>query len=217
MAEHVKKDTEFERVLFFSDAVVAIAITLLALDLRLELPEGHHLTFEDLLEPWQRYLAFFLSFVMIADFWRTHHQVHQAIKKFDEKSMGVNTTWLFFIVTLPFTTTLLSTHFGDSAAIFAYSFNIFLISVCQNFIWDYPWKKGYIEAETLGNVKVRDIRTMLNLDMINGLIAVIVSLVMPRLAFFLLFFKLPIIFFSVFFIGAKRRRELIKSKSRHRA
>jgi len=71
-----KSEIPFERVLFFSDAIVAIAITLLALNLKLELPEGHHLTIQDLLLPWKNYLAFFLSFINIASFWRRHHQMY---------------------------------------------------------------------------------------------------------------------------------------------
>src|SRR6185295_14267571 len=113
MRESKRKEIPFERVLFFSDAIVAIAITLLALDLKLELPEDHHLTFNDLLLPWKNYLAFLLSFINIASFWRTHHQVYTYIHKMNGRTMTYIICWLFFIVTLPFSTGVLSTHFGD--------------------------------------------------------------------------------------------------------
>src|SRR6185436_2519997 len=90
-----RKEIPFERVLFFSDAIVAIAITLLALDLKLELPEDHHLTLSDLLLPWKNYLAFFLSFINIASFWRTHHRMYTYIHKMNERTMGYNIGWLF--------------------------------------------------------------------------------------------------------------------------
>jgi uncharacterized membrane protein len=66
--DFVKKEVAFERVIFFSDAIAAIAITLLALDLRLEIPPDHHITFSDLLTPWRNYLSFFfpiLAFVFL--------------------------------------------------------------------------------------------------------------------------------------------------------
>src|SRR5215831_6336506 len=102
MKEYFKKEIAFERVLFFSDAVVAIAITLLALDLKLNLPAGHRITFKDLLLPWHNYLAFVLSFINVASFWRVHHDFFIYIHKMDERMMFLNTSWLFCIITLPF-------------------------------------------------------------------------------------------------------------------
>src|ERR1700759_1579424 len=101
MADSEKKELGFERFIFFSDAIVAIAITLLALELKIEAPLDHHITFSDLLEPWKKYLAFILSFINIAGFWRTHHLSFSYIKKIDEKMLVMNLAWLFFIVILP--------------------------------------------------------------------------------------------------------------------
>src|ERR1700739_2926508 len=101
MSDVKKKEIPFERVLFFCDAIVAIAITLLALDLKLGLPEDQHLTFKDLLQPWKKYLAFLLSFINIATFWRRHHQMYTYIHKMNAHSMAYNICWLFLIVTLP--------------------------------------------------------------------------------------------------------------------
>jgi uncharacterized membrane protein len=100
--QHVKKkEIPFERVLFFCDAIVAIAITLLALNLKLEIPDGQHLTYRDLLLPWKNYLAFFLSFINIASFWSTHRQMYTYIGMMNEQSVWYNIWWLFFIITLP--------------------------------------------------------------------------------------------------------------------
>ena len=69
-----EKNLELERLVFFSDAVVAIAITLLALELKIENVLHGHLRFEDLSGSWQKFIAFFLSFFIIALFWKIHHQ-----------------------------------------------------------------------------------------------------------------------------------------------
>ena len=69
-------DLRLHRLLFFSDGVHAIALTLLAVELGL--PEaaaelhGRHLL-DSLLESWPKVLAFLTSFVFIANFWAAHN------------------------------------------------------------------------------------------------------------------------------------------------
>lgn len=209
-----KKEIPFERVLFFSDAIVAIAITLLALDLKLEFPENHHLTFQDLLVPWKNYLAFLLSFINIASFWRTHHQMYIHIAKMNEHMMTYTICWLFFIVTLPFSTSVLSTHFGDPASIFLYSVNILALSVCQNFIWHRAdVSQNFIEADKTSMDERKRFRLMFNLDMANALVCVVLSFFVPKISFFLLFFKIPVLFFVSIYIA---REKSIKLKAKNK-
>src|ERR1700748_2867625 len=100
-SEQHEKNLELERLVFFSDAVVAIAITLLALELKVA-PAGPHLTFADLAAAWHKFAAFFLSFIIIAVFWVNHHRFFFYIKDVDGRTMVYNMCWLLFIVLLPF-------------------------------------------------------------------------------------------------------------------
>lgn len=206
--EHNRKEISYERVLFFSDAVVAIAITLLALDLKIKIPEDQHLSFTYLFEPWHKYAAFILSFINIAGLWRTHHDFFTYIKKMNGLMLFLNISWLFFIITLPFSTSVMSEHFGDVPAVFLYSLNVLLLSVLQNFIWDYAdTKTDFIDRGMLTTRDQKNFRWMLNLDMLNGVVAVAVSFFMPKTAFFLLFFKLPIFIGAAFFIAYQRNKK----------
>lgn len=205
MKEHHQKEVPFERIIFFSDAVVAIAITLLALELKIEIPENQPLSFLDLIAPWHKYIAFLLSFINISNYWMNHHKFFSHIKKMDEKLIYLNISWLFFIVTLPFATSVLSSHFGDTASVSLYSTNIFLISVFQNFIWDYADSKTeFINREHLPEKFQKNMKRILNLDMLNGLFSIALSFFMPKTAFFLLFFKIPMILFIPFSSVTKR-------------
>lgn len=186
------KNLQLERTVFFCDAVVAIAITLLALDIKLKHIDGH-LQFSDITNQWKSFLAFFLSFINIAGFWKTHHSFFSHIKKMDEKLLWYNIFWLFFIVLLPFSTSLVGSHFFDTAAMFTYSLNTFFIALFQNYIWDYvSLKPSYLKAETIKKSDIFQFRLYCNLDMINAVMAVIVSFFSPIIAFILLITKLPI-------------------------
>ncbi len=94
--------------MFFSDVVVAIALTLLALEL--PVPEGD--TSRDVVhamgEAFGEYLAFLISFVVIASHWRSHHGFFRTVHSVSAQVVGLNLVWLFLTVITPFTTKLLS-------------------------------------------------------------------------------------------------------------
>lgn len=202
-----KKSIQIERLVFFSDAVIAIAITLLALDIKIEPLKSGHLHFSDLLVEWRTFLAFTLSFLNIANFWKTHHSFFTYIHKMDERLLTNNILWLFFIVLLPFSTTLVSGYFSDTAAICTYSLNLLLISVFQNNIWDYSHRKGFLNKIVVTEEISSRFRLFCNLDMLNALVAVGLSFVSPVIAFILLFTKLPMILIVGLFHRNKFRAE----------
>jgi uncharacterized membrane protein len=213
MKDFLKKEIAFERIIFFSDAIVAIAITLLALNLKLEKVPHAHLMFSDLIAPWKNYVAFVLSFISIASFWKIHHDLFMQINKINEKLFLLNIIWLFLIIVLPFSTTLVSTYFGDSPAILLYTLNLFLISFVQNTIWQYASKKDdFINTETLPEQFRKRYQVMFNLDMLNGLIAVALSFFNPILAFILLYTKVPIFVAGTIYMLNKRRKAVIHKK-----
>jgi hypothetical protein len=66
-----------ERVIFFSDAVFAIVITLLVLPITtdVELPAGHGGSAHQVWALWPRVLSFVVSFLVIGQFWIAHHRM----------------------------------------------------------------------------------------------------------------------------------------------
>ncbi|MGK4568224.1 TMEM175 family protein [Flavobacterium sp. 3HN19-14] len=208
-----EKNLQLERTVFFCDAVVAIAITLLALDIKIAPTASGHLAFSDIAGEWKTFSAFFLSFLNIASFWKTHHSFFSHIQKIDEKLLAFNIGWLFFIVTLPFATSLVSSYFFDTPAILLYSLNILMIACCQNMIWDYASiNKGFISLENIDEPTISRYRVYCNLDMINGLLAIGLSFFNPMLAFIFLFTKLPMIVLAKFYYKYKARKNFKENK-----
>ncbi|MEV8098159.1 TMEM175 family protein [Kitasatospora sp. NPDC085879] len=102
-----------DRLVFFSDAVVAIAITLLALEL--PVPEGHTVAeFRSAVrDDLGHYLAFVISFAVIASAWGQHNRVFCYTERTDTRLRMLNAGWLLTIVLNPFATKLLTTEGDD--------------------------------------------------------------------------------------------------------
>jgi uncharacterized membrane protein len=116
-----------ERLTLFSDAVVAIAITLLALEL--PVPEGGTVS-----EFWAsvhrndgHYAAFLISFVVIAAAWGDHHDVFRYTERVDSRLRTLNMTWLLTIVLNPFATKLLTSIGRPSLDVHAYRFGFYAL------------------------------------------------------------------------------------------
>ncbi len=96
-----------ERLIFFSDAVVAIAITLLAIEL--PVPDGR--TSRELLASLAAnslaYLTFVISFMVVGAHWRAHHRVFRYLGRVDRTFVRLNFAWLLIIVATPFLTEII--------------------------------------------------------------------------------------------------------------
>jgi uncharacterized membrane protein len=108
-----------DRLTFFGDAVVAIALTLLALEL--PVPEGSTNS-----ELWhsatshrESYLVFMISFVVIAAHWRSHHRVFRYVTATNSRLTALTMYWLLMLVITPFATDVIGGH-GAFQARFAF-------------------------------------------------------------------------------------------------
>jgi uncharacterized membrane protein len=95
----------YDRVLFFSDAIFAIAITLLVLDIKVP---GGEVSAAKLHGELSSMVSFGISFVVIGLFWIGHHSVSRYIAAFDRPLIGINLLFLGTIAFLPYPTRLLS-------------------------------------------------------------------------------------------------------------
>jgi uncharacterized membrane protein len=114
-----------DRLIFFSDAVVAIAITLLAIDL--PVPTGDTVS-----EFWSsvrhnggHYAAFLISFLVIAAAWSHHHDIFRYARRMDPRLRTLNTAWLFMIVLNPFATKLLTSQGNKNLYVHAFRFGFY--------------------------------------------------------------------------------------------
>jgi uncharacterized membrane protein len=141
VTEHAQRTEAIalDRLIFFSDGVIAIAITLLALDLRL--PDTQRITNRDLVvmlgQLLPRYFAFVISFIVIGAYWRAHHRMFRFIQRFDTSLLVRNMVFLFFVVQLPFLTAILGTHGNLFGAVALYAVGMGGMGLSSAWIWSY--------------------------------------------------------------------------------
>jgi len=109
---------EYDRVLFFSDAVVAIAITLLVVDLRV--PDIVRNASSVLAADRGKILGFGISFLVIGLFWLGHHRLFRYITVMNRRLILLNLLFLGTIVFLPYPTALLSATQGEHTGSIAF-------------------------------------------------------------------------------------------------
>jgi uncharacterized membrane protein len=133
---------ETARIEAFSDGVLAIVITLLALELRVpevSTEEGFNLV-QALLARWPTYLAFLASFFFILVMWINHHRLFTAIRRSDNNLMLLNGLLLLGITVTPFSTALIAAylqHPDQNTAAMIYSSLFFVTAIFFNALWRY--------------------------------------------------------------------------------
>ncbi|MEQ1931468.1 MAG: TMEM175 family protein [Parvularculaceae bacterium] len=98
-----------ERLLAFSDGVIAIIITIMVLELR----PPHEATFEALGEVLPTFLSYVLSFLYVGIYWNNHHHLLHCATRVNGAILWANLALLFFLSLIPFATAWLGeTHFA---------------------------------------------------------------------------------------------------------
>ena len=100
-----------ERVSALSDGVFAVAITLLVVSIAVPTIHGtltNSKLAHGLAEIWPHFFSYFLSFIIIAMFWISHHALFSAIRRVDRTLIWINMLYLLLIVFMPYPTELLS-------------------------------------------------------------------------------------------------------------
>jgi TMEM175 potassium channel family protein len=121
-----------ERLTLFSDAVSAIAITLLAIDL--PVPEGDTVSafWTSFQQNDGHYAAFLISFLVIAGSWSNHHDIFRYTERIDSRSRSLNMAWLLTIVLIPFATRMLTETGKPTLDVHAVRFGFYaLLQVLQ--------------------------------------------------------------------------------------
>jgi len=128
-----------ERLAFFSDAVFAIAVTLLVLEIHP--PQDTRQLLQGLAALWPSYLSYAITFLLIGQVWANHHVMFDHIHSADRTVLFLNTLLLMDIAFLPFAASVLAAAFrtghGQRTAVVFHGMTFLLAAILFNVIWGY--------------------------------------------------------------------------------
>ncbi len=204
---HIKKDHDVwmttRRIETLVDGIFAIAMTLIVLSINLPVISGKvtdPVLWQYLINLGQQLYIYAFSFLLLASFWRAHHQQFFFIKRTDSNLIWINVLWLMFIALVPFSTNFVSTYGSHEPAMLFFNFNMLFIGLFYIINWSYATRKNYLIDE----IKAEQLVLMRRMDLvlpIAAIIAIGVSFVSPQFS--------PFSYFLIFFLKRFFRMGLI--------
>lgn len=134
---------QVERMILFTDAVFAIAITLLILEIKVPNLNYEGLTNAKIAENvfgfpnFITWIGFFISFWVIALYWIDHHRTFIYVDNYDGKLVFLNLLFLMSIGIMPFTSALYSKYFGFNFPTQLYCYNVAFTGLIKLWMWYY--------------------------------------------------------------------------------
>jgi uncharacterized membrane protein len=141
-----------DRLLALSDGVVAIALTLLVLQLKvpsvseLSNPNSAAELAAALGNGGDSLISYVISFYVVAQFWLVHHRVFQHLASQQEGLAWWNFAFLFTITIMPFTSALLGEYSSNPLAVDIFALNLLLASVATQLTADLGRRRGLLKA-----------------------------------------------------------------------
>jgi uncharacterized membrane protein len=179
-----------------SDAVFAIVLTLLVIDIKIPETDVIHTTASlvaALREIGPTMLEFFLSFIVLTMFWIGHNFLYSVFTKSINRVLIVlNLTYLAFISLIPFSARVLDTYREIPLAVMVYGVNVFLIGLLNIIIFKYALYSDDVDTEEVSSRLIKQANIRLTITPFFALIGIGVANYSTEAAF--VFYALPIIF-----------------------
>lgn len=143
----------------FSDAVIAIIMTIMVLELKI--PHGTDLAALKPLLP--VFLAYVLSFVYLAIYWNNHHHMLHATRKVNGKVLWANMLLLFWLSLIPFATGWMGENHFAPLPTAVYGFVLLMAALSYTLLQNKLIHHSKGENDTLGEAVGSDLKGKISL------------------------------------------------------
>ncbi|WP_254524123.1 TMEM175 family protein [Natrinema caseinilyticum] len=138
---------ETDRLVALSDGVIAIAITLLVLEISVPtVPAGSSLSFlpELVAEQWHEFVGYALSFLVVGLYWILHRRVFVHVERHDRGVLWLNLFFLLLVAFVPYGTNLFI-NYPNQFGITFYAGVLALTGLCLALLWGYVSREDLLE------------------------------------------------------------------------
>lgn len=177
------QDQQVERLTFFSDAVFAIAMTLLVIDIKVPEPAVNtdEAWVQALANLIPHFVGFVLTFYVVGALWAAHHRTFGRLGHYDPSIVWPNLTLLMVVAFIPFPTALMSTHFTDRVPQMFYAFTLVVAGLCQYRLVKRALRAPYLYRDVTADDVAVAIRRSLGMPCM-ALVAIVVAIWWPGLS-----------------------------------
>ena len=176
------KSLELERLVFFSDAVFAIAITLLVLELRAPARSSSdpQLLANGLIQMIPRFVSFLMSFWLVGLYWFLHHRVFRHIRRWDEGLIWLNLHLLFWVAFLPFPMSVMGTFGDQRLAVVLYGASLAMMGWAHWLLWRHASRGRRLLDPDFDSLQIRRITMRSAVPPLVALCVVVLAWILPR-------------------------------------
>ena len=178
-----------ERIISLSDAVIAVAITLMVVQVQMPESVPAHQLPQALRELIPTFTTYVFSFYIVAVYWIEHHRMFKYIKRYDDGLIWLNLLWLMLIALVPFATNLLDTYPGEQIVVFVYATLIAVVGLLTAGLWWYATHRHRLVDKDLSPLLIR-----------KGIVLRLVAPVVFMVSMGIAIFSLPAAMYSWFAI-----------------
>ena len=185
-----------DRLVFLSDGVIAIIITILVLDIRVpELGSGQSLA-ESLTEVRPTFISFVISFLLVGMFWTLHKQTFDQVRYVDHNATWLNLLFLLVLALVPYASSALGEYSTEPTALHLYGVVMIAASLLRIAL------NAYFQTHPglLWQVPSKDTRRLLGFTSSVPIVVYIIAMVVASWSTTLsliLYFSIPLVYFAV--------------------
>lgn len=149
-----RPQTGVTRLVGFSDAVFAISITLLVLNIEIPSARPNGIA-SAVFAQWPDILSYVISFLVIGNYWIIHHRVFEQIERQNDRLLWFNLLFLLCVAFVPFPTSLLGETI-TSVTVSFYAATLAVTGFLSAGLWWYVSEIGDLVNDDLTSAQIRD-------------------------------------------------------------